>query len=76
MERLKNAVSASAPGAEPGADPRRSDARYGHIKEATEIEITDYSASNVDFNQYDVSIVTAVLSASNLRATRMKASSN
>jgi hypothetical protein len=43
------------PGSEPGVDPRRAtvNALYNHVHELCEIEVVDYSASNVEFNQYD-----------------------
>ncbi len=42
-------------GSEPGVDPRRAtnNALYSHLHELCEIEVVDYSASNVEFNQYD-----------------------
>ena len=44
-----------AAGSEPGVDPRRptANALYSHVHELCEIEVVDYSASNVEFNQYD-----------------------
>jgi len=44
-----------APGSEPGLDPRRAtvNAIYSNVHELCEIEVVDYSASNVEFNQYD-----------------------
>ena len=43
------------PGSEPGVDPRRAtvNALYSHVQELCEIEVVDYSASNVEFNQFD-----------------------
>ena len=43
------------PGSEPGVDPRRAttNAIYSHVHELCEIEVVDYSASHVEFNQYD-----------------------
>lgn len=43
------------PGSEPGVDPRRAtvNALYSHVHEECEIEVVDYSASKVEFNQYD-----------------------
>ena len=43
------------PGSEPGIDPRRAtnNALYSHLHEICEIEVVDYSASKVEFNQYD-----------------------
>jgi hypothetical protein len=42
-------------GSEPGVDPRRAtiNALYSNVHELCEIEVVDYSASNVEFNQYD-----------------------
>jgi len=43
------------PGSEPGVDPRRAtvNALYSHVQELCEIEVVDYSANSVEFNQYD-----------------------
>lgn len=42
-------------GAEPGIDPKRPGANeaYGHIREASEIGVIDYSTTNYAINQYD-----------------------
>jgi hypothetical protein len=55
MNQIHNAFNPNQIGAEPGIDPRRpgSDAAYGHIKEACEIEVIDYSSTNCDIKQYD-----------------------
>jgi hypothetical protein len=55
MNQIHNAFNPNQIGAEPGIDPRRpgSDAAYGHIKEACEIEVIDYSSTNYDIKQYD-----------------------
>ena len=44
-----------SPGSEPGVDPRRAtvNALYSHVHEVCEIEVVDYSASRVEFNQYE-----------------------
>jgi Mg2+ and Co2+ transporter CorA len=43
------------PGSEPGVDPKRATAHalYSRVHELCEIEVVDYSASTVEFNQYD-----------------------
>ena len=58
MNKFGGSIASStrrAPGSEPGVDPRRAtvNALYSHVHELCEIEVVDYSASKVEFNQYD-----------------------
>jgi hypothetical protein len=43
------------PGAEPGVDPRRESIKraYAHIHEECEVEVIDYSAQQVKFQQFN-----------------------